>query len=138
MSESSWQGPLPEPTLDSQPFWDGLREHRLVLQCCLECHQVRHYPRPVCDRCHSMECDWVEASGRGKVHSWTVSHHPFHPAFKELVPYVLVTVDLDAGVRMQSRLIDAEGVELEIGVLVELAFQEVCEGITLPLFRPLA
>ena len=31
--------------------------------------RIRHYPRPVCDACYSMEVAWIEASGRGRVHS---------------------------------------------------------------------
>jgi uncharacterized OB-fold protein len=64
--------PLPEPTRDSKPYWDGLKEGRLLLQQCAACRKIRHYPRPVCDTCYSMEVAWIEASGRGRVHSWTV------------------------------------------------------------------
>ena len=71
--------PLPEPTRDSKPYWDGLNEGRLLLQQCAACRRIRHYPRPVCDACYSMDVTWIEASGRGRVHSWTVAHHPFHP-----------------------------------------------------------
>jgi uncharacterized OB-fold protein len=35
------------------------------------------------------------ASGRGRVHSWTVAHHPFHPGFKEELPYIVAIVDLE-------------------------------------------
>ena len=81
--------PLPEPSIDSQPFWDGLKDRRIMLQRCSDCGTIRHYPRPMCDKCHSMECDWVEASGHGTIYSWTESHHPFHFGFKaeNRVPY---------------------------------------------------
>ena len=46
--------PLPEPTRDSKPYWDGLNEGRLLLQQCAACRRIRHYPRPVCDACYSM------------------------------------------------------------------------------------
>src|SRR5678816_4904029 len=84
--------PLPEPTRDSKPYWDGLNEGRLLLQQCAACMRIRHYPRPVCDACYSMEVAWIEASGRGRVHSWTVAHHPFHPGFKEELPYIVAIV----------------------------------------------
>ena len=92
--------PLPEPTRDSKPYWDGLNEGRLLLQQCAACMKTRHYPRPVCDACYSMEVAWIEASGRGRVHSWTVAHHPFHPGFKAELPYIVAIVDLEEGVRM--------------------------------------
>jgi imidazolonepropionase-like amidohydrolase len=72
----------PQPTPDTQPYWDGLTAHVLRLQRCADCGKVRHYPRPVCDACYSMRVDWIDASGRGNVHSWTTTHHAFHPGFK--------------------------------------------------------
>ena len=127
--------PLPQPSLESAPFWQGLLEHRLLLQRCAGCAKIRHYPRPVCDVCYTMEYDWVDASGRGTVHSWTVSHHAFHPGFKTDLPYSVVTVDLDEGVRMQSRLIGASPDRLCIGLPVEVVYEDVTPELTLALFR---
>ncbi len=75
-----------------------------MLQSCGACGKVRHYPRPLCDACYSFDVRWIDAKGRGTVHSWTVTHHAFHPGFKADLPYVLVTVDLTEGVRMQAPL----------------------------------
>ncbi len=135
MSDNSYSKPLPEPTLDSQPFWDALKKHRLELQKCGDCGKIRHYPRPVCDKCYSMKVEWVEASGKGKVFSWTVSHHPFHPGFKEDVPYILATVELEEGVRMISRLKGVKAEEMEIGMPVEVFFEDATEEFTMPMFR---
>lgn len=127
--------PLPRPTIDSAPFWAGLKAHRMVLQKCADCGRVRHYPRPVCDSCFSMKVAWTEASGRGTVYSWTETHHPFHAGFRGETPYILVTVDLDEGVRMQSRLIDASMADLRIGLPVEVVYVDATDEVTLPLFR---
>ena len=132
---NDYDKPLPEPTLDSQPYWDGLSEHRLLLQSCARCKKIRHYPRPVCDNCYSMDCAWTEASGKGTVHSWTVSHHAFHPGFKGDVPYVEVTVDLDEGVRIQSLLVDGASEDLRIGMPVEVVFEDVTRNTTMAFFR---
>ena len=35
-----------------------------MLQRCADCGRVRHYPRPLCDACHSFAVDWVEAPAR--------------------------------------------------------------------------
>jgi hypothetical protein len=45
----------------------------------------------------------MTASGTGKVHSWTVAHHPYHPAFVTEVPYTLVLVELSEGPRAMGR-----------------------------------
>ncbi len=127
---------VPTPTADTQPYWDGLNEGRLRLQCCADCGKLRHYPRPVCDACFSMNATWQDASGNGRVHSWTVTHHAFHPGWKADLPYTLVTVDLDEGVRMQAQLRRLDASELRIGLPVRVAYEKATEGLTLPVFEP--
>ena len=91
--------PKPQVTELSRPYWEAAAEGRLVLQTCAACGKVRHYPRLLCDDCYSDAVVWAPASNRGKVHSWTVAHYAYHPAFAAELPYTLVTVDLDEGVR---------------------------------------
>ena len=104
--------PIPNPTALSQPYWDGVSVGELRLQTCVVCDTPRHYPRLLCDRCYSDEVRWVVASGKGKIHSWTIAHHPYHPAFVTEVPYTLVLVDLEEGPRAMGRF---EGATLSIG-----------------------
>ena len=87
----------------SRPFWEGAVQGRLMIQRCVSCGKLRHYPRPLCDECYADAVEWVEASRTGRIHSWTVAHHAFHPAFKAELPYTLVTVDLDEGPRALGR-----------------------------------
>jgi hypothetical protein len=124
--------PLPEPTPDTQPYWDGLRAHRLLIQSCVRCGKLRFYPRPMCDACYSMECGWVEASGGGAVHSWTVTHHPFHAGFKGELPYILATVDLVEGVRVNAQVRGIDAAELRAGLPVRVGFEAAEDGLTLP------
>ncbi len=104
--------PLPPDVPLSRAYWQAAREGRLVVQRCTECGTLRHYPRLLCNVCHDKGVEWFELSRLGGVHSWTESHHAFHPAFREDVPYVLVTVDLQEGVRALGRW---SGSELHIG-----------------------
>ena len=127
--------PLPEPSIDSLPYWEGLKDRRVMLQRCSDCRTVRHYPRPMCGECHSMEVDWIEASGKGRVYSWTVAHHPFHIGFKAETPYILATVDLEEGVRIQSQLLDVDPADLKIGLAVEVIFGQETDDLVLPYFR---
>lgn len=125
---------VPAPTAESLPYWNGLREGRLRLQRCADCGKVRHYPRPVCDTCWSMNVDWVDASGNGTVHSWTVTHYAFHPGFKGDLPYVLLTVDLEEGVRLNAQ---ARGIaDPRVGMPVRIAFEHATDELTLPVFEP--
>ncbi len=81
-------------------------------------------------------CEWVEASGNGKVHSWTVTHHPFNIGFKRDLPYALATVDLAEGVRMQAQLRDVPAERIAIGLPVALRVERAKDGLTLPYFVP--
>ncbi|MDA0824063.1 MAG: OB-fold domain-containing protein [Proteobacteria bacterium] len=77
---------------------------------------------------------WVTASGKGKIHSWTVAHHPYHPAFVTEVPYTLVLVDLVEGPRAMGRW---NGDSLKIGDEVQGKFV-VREGGSDLIFSPTA
>ena len=125
--------PQPTPSEESQPYWHALREHRLVFQQCAECGKLRHYPRPMCDACYSMNVRWQESSGRGTLQSWTIAHHPFHLAFNNAVPYPLVTVAMDEGVRMHAPWrgsVDA----LTLGLPVRVVFEQIDQQLILPAF----
>lgn len=124
--------PTPEPTIDSKPYWDGLKERRLLLQQCGNCGLVRHYPRPMCAACHSLEVRWIESSRQGRLHSWTEVHHPFVPALRDEIPHVMATVELEEGVRLQCQMLDAEAAALRLDLPVEIVFREVQDDLVLP------
>jgi hypothetical protein len=134
MSAEAYLKPQPEPSPESKPYWDGLLEGRLMLQSCGSCGKVRHYPRPMCAACHSFEVKWIEASGKGKVHSWTETHHAFNPGFKGELPYVLVTVDLAEGVRVNAPLRGTPVSKLVIGMAVKLVIERPRSDLALPAF----
>ncbi len=126
---------VPEPTADTKPFWAAMEEDRLVLQRCLSCKKIRNYPRPVCDACHSMEYDWIEASCKGTLHSWTITHHPFHSGLTYQLPFALLTVDLEEGVRLQAKAQGIENSELKVGMPVKVGFEHLHPGLTLPVIE---
>jgi uncharacterized OB-fold protein len=128
--------PVPHPTPDTQPHWDGLARGEYLIQRCRDCGKLRHYPRPVCDGCWSMAHDWVPASGRGTLHSWTVCHHPFHIGFKARSPYVLVTVALEEGVRAIGQLRELGPDDLRLGLELRIGFEQEGDGPVLAVFRP--
>ena len=127
--------PIPSPSAETQPYWDGLAAHRLTIQACADCGRLRHYPRPVCDACLSMAVRWQMLSGTGTVHSWAVTHHAFHPGFRKAVPYTLVTVDLAEGVRLNAQWRGPEGT-MRLGLPVRIGFEAGAGGFTLPVVLP--
>ena len=137
MSETS---PIPRPL----PRMDGLhgdfyrecaREGRLVFQRCQECGTLRHPPRVLCAECGSDRVSWVPSAGRGTVFSWTVIHQAPHPAFAGQVPYAVVVVELEEGVRIVASLRELAPANLELGLSVEVLLEEVSEGVLLPYVR---
>ena len=134
MSTSHVPRPTPPITDLSRPYWDAAAQGRLLVQTCGACGRWRHYPRLLCDQCYSSEVLWKQASGRGKVHSWTVSHHAYHPAFADELPYALVTIDLDEGVRALGRF-RGDATRLSIGLAVQAAFETRDGGVDL-VFTP--
>ena len=134
MSETT--KPAPHPSALTQPYWDGTAAGELRVQRCTNCGKLRHYPRYICDACHSFDVAWVACSGQGTVHSWMIAHHPFHPGFKQELPYTLVTVDLAEGVRALGRFAEADGKGLRLGLPVRVTFVEGGGGYRLPCFVP--
>lgn len=128
--------PLPRPDADTEAFWTGLREGRLLLQHCLACDAVHYYQQGLCRTCGSDQLEHRPASGRGKVHAFSVVHRAPGPAFKDETPYAVLLVELAEGPRMISRLIDADPATAEFDLDVELVCVAVDERITLPYFRP--
>jgi uncharacterized OB-fold protein len=128
--------PHPVPSLDSAPFWEWCRRHELRLQRCLACGAWRFHPRPRCPRCRSADHEWARASGRGRVHTFTICHPPVLPAFADRVPYNAVVVRLDEGPFMVSNLVECANEEIEVEMPVEVVFVDVDDELALPQFRP--
>lgn len=127
--------PLPVPDAETAPYWDAAANGRLVIQKCSDCGTFRFYPRLVCPSCMSENVEWVEASGRGRVYSYTIVHRA-PPAFRDDAPYVVAVIELEEGVRLMSRLdIDPPG-DAAIDMPVKVTFEKISDDITLPHFVP--
>jgi uncharacterized protein len=130
------QIPSPEAHGLSARYWEGTREGRFVVQRCAGCGTLRHYAQILCSACWSHEHDWVELNGGGLVHSWTVTHHAFHAAFRDALPYALVTVDMDEGVRALGRLDGMDADDLKIGLRLRATFIMAKDGFGRLTFVP--
>ena len=128
--------PLPRVTPDSKPFWDALRERKLLLPFCEECGRPHLPPGPVCPFCFSDRLAWRPARGHGKISTWTVVHKAWFPAFAADVPYNVVQVELDEGPRLTANVIGLPNEQLAVGLRVVVDFDVVTAEITLPRFRP--
>lgn len=118
---------------DSRPFWEGTKNHKLMIQWCAECHKFIFYPRIICPHCFSEQVSWVEASGRGSIHSYTVIHRAA-PPFNEQTPYVVAIIELNEGVRMVSRIVD-DWEKVSIDKQVSVVYEKIDDEVTLPYFQ---
>ncbi|MCP1845418.1 putative OB-fold protein [Bradyrhizobium sp. USDA 4524] len=134
-SENSTRKPLPAPDADTTAFWRGLRQGKLLLQHCRRCRNVQYYQQTTCRECGGDELVHRPATGRGKVHSFSVVYRAPGPAFKADVPYAVLLVELDEGPRMISTLTGSDPADVTFDMEVELAFDQVSDDITLPRFR---
>lgn len=128
--------PVPERDHDSAPHWDGLLERRLVLQECRNCERLRYPAMSHCPYCAATGHAWRVLSGRGRVYSWIVVRRAFWPEFEAEVPYALLSVDLDEGVRLVARMDEIEA--LDFGLEVAAVYVTHPEWVELRFARPAA
>jgi uncharacterized OB-fold protein len=127
---------LPCPTPESAPFWQGCRDHKLLLQYCAACGAHQFYPRIICANCMSEQLEWREASGRGIVETYTIVTRAVSDAYAADAPYVIALITLDEGPRMMSNVIGCDVESVKCGVAVEVVFEQWSAEITMPKFRP--
>ncbi|MEV8451058.1 bifunctional MaoC family dehydratase N-terminal/OB-fold nucleic acid binding domain-containing protein [Streptomyces sp. NPDC052095] len=130
--------PRPVVNRDNAGFWQGVAEHRLLIQRCGGCGTLRFPWLPGCNACGGQEWDTVEASGEGTVHSHVVMHHPPFPAFAPDGgggPYAVALIELAEGVRMVSNVVGVPYDKVRIGMPVRLEFLRTDPELELPVFR---
>lgn len=128
--------PAPLLTEDNHEFWDAAKQHRFVAQQCSSCHELRHPPRPMCPHCGSLDHQMAELSGMGTVYSYSLLHHPQHPAFT--YPVVAAIIDLDEGLRFVSNVVDCDPHDVTVGMPVTVRFEPTANDGVVPVFRPAA
>jgi hypothetical protein len=129
----------PRPSLDGPngEFYRRLAETReLAFQRCDACGLVRHPPRVQCASCGSAAFGFASSSGRGRIHTWTVTHQALVPAFARETPYAVVVTELDEGVRIVSGIREMTPEMLSLELPVEVVLEEVADGLVLPFVRP--
>lgn len=133
---SAYKKPVPVPDHVSAPYWAGCARHELLLQCCDACGTVQFYPRPICLSCMSEQLTWKKANGKGTIHTFSTIRQNRSPGFIEDVPYVLAVVTLDEGPNMTTNIVQCAPEDVRIGLPVEVVFEDISDGISLPKFRP--
>jgi uncharacterized OB-fold protein len=126
---------LPQPTPETQHFWDGTRAGELRLQRCNACTKVYFPPRPFCPACASRDVSVVKASGNAILDTYVI-HHRKVPGFEP--PYAIAVVRLAEGPRMMTNIVECPQTPeaLQLDMPLEVVFEKQNDTVTLPLFRP--
>ncbi|MGD9946481.1 MAG: Zn-ribbon domain-containing OB-fold protein [Burkholderiaceae bacterium] len=111
---SDAQGGQPCQYVDADPFWQGLREGRLVLQYCLDAQRFQHPPGPVSIYTGRRRLSWRPVSGAGRVHAFTTLRTKGLGADGRL-PYLLALIELHEGARILAHLHGPADAEWRIG-----------------------
>lgn len=119
---------------DNTAFWTSSGDGRLHLNRCGECGWWIHPAAPRCRRCRSANVAPQPVSGRGRVATFTVNHKAWIPGSE---PYIVALVELveQPALFLTTNLVDIDGDDIELGMEVELVFEEG-DGVWYPLFRP--
>jgi uncharacterized OB-fold protein len=122
---------LPPPAIseETQAYWDAAGKGKLLVRKCTSCGQAHHYPRTICPFCFSDKTEWVEASGKGTIYSYSVMR-------RAPVPYAIGYVTLAEGPRMLTNIVDCDFDKLKCDQPVTVVFKPTDGGPPLPMFTP--
>jgi uncharacterized OB-fold protein len=126
--------PLPQTDGADGPFWQALRRREIEVQRCGSCGTHRFPATRICAQCRSDASEWVAVAPSGTLETWCVFHRPYFEGLP--VPYTVIQVRLDCGVRVFANPSGVETSALRIGMPVEAAFENVTPDVTLLMFRP--
>ncbi len=127
MSERNY--PDPAINMESETYWQAANDGKLLVKLCESCNETHFYPRAICPGCMSDNTVWQEASGKGRIYSYSVMR-------RADPPYAIAYVTLDVGVTMLTNIVDADFDALSVDMPVEVTFRKTEGGQALPVFRP--
>jgi len=126
--------PLPQTDGPDRPFWQALRRREVQVQRCRSCGMHRFPATRYCAHCRSDESEWVAVAPSGTLETWCVFHRPYFEGLP--VPYTVIQVRLDCGVRVFANPAGVENGALRIGMPVDAVFEDVAPDVTLLMFKP--
>ena len=124
---------LPPVDAVTQGWWDSTQERRLVVQRCLACGHLQHYPRALCTSCGATSLEWSQVAGDGVFDSFTVVHRGL-PGYD--APYVVARVRLTEGPILLTNLVEGELDSWACDAPVTVVWHALGDGRHLPLFAP--
>jgi uncharacterized OB-fold protein len=126
--------PLPQTAGADAPFWQALRGREVKVQRCNSCGTHRFPATRFCAKCRSDASEWVAVAPTGTLETWCVFHQSYFEGLP--VPYTVIQVKLECGVRLFSNPSGVEANMLRIGMPMTAVFEDVTDDVTLLKFKP--
>lgn len=133
MSQSPPAKPQPVADTETTPYWQAAANGELKLQRCQNCGTLQALPRITCSSCRSSQLDWIRASGKGTVASYSWVERGPSKAFQQ--PYMLALIDLAEGVRLMLNIVGDDREATRIGDSVDIVFEARGDACQLPQAR---
>ena len=130
--------PIPSPQGESDYYWEKAKQGELWLRNCDSCGKPYFYPRDISPCCFSRDTSWVQASGKATLYTYGIVQRAPHPGFRDDLPLVTAIVELEEGPLMPTNVVmdDPTPEKLQIGMPLEVIFEDITDTIALPKFKP--
>lgn len=124
--------PAPKPMNFTKPFWEAAKQGKFLLQYDPEAKKYQFNPRAISIYTGKQNLEWREASGKGKVYAYTITHRS---PLGDVPPYIIATVDLDEGARMMVNVVNCGNDEIKTGMPVRVVWVTTGD-YQYPVFEP--
>lgn len=124
----------------SEPYWEGAKSHRLLIQRCESCGYYNHPPSFLCLGCKDRNAPlaFQQVTGEGAVYSWFIHHDTQVGGFEDRIPYMVIAVELieQPGLFVVGNMLNCQYDQVEMGMQVELVWETGSEDIEILQFQP--
>ena len=121
--------PSPPQSVENEAFWAAANEGKLMIPRCKDTGRFFWYPRNLSPFTLSDNVEWVEASGKGTIYTYSIMR-------RADPQYAIAYVTLEEGVTMMTNIVDCDFDSLSVGQAVQLVMQASEDGQKVPVFKP--
>jgi uncharacterized protein len=141
IQETQLHRDYPLPDVDDpimRPFWDGCHAGRFLQQRDRVTGALHWPPKPQYWK-GGQRLEWFEHEGVGEVYTYVVGSEPFLPAFKHLLPHIMVVTEVRHGsgrARLVGHMVHCSPAQMRFGMRVRVVFKRLTDRVTLPVWEP--
>jgi uncharacterized OB-fold protein len=128
--------PIPEMNDISKPYWDAVQREEFFLQRNKKTGNYLFIPRELASDDFSQDLEWVKASGKGEIATFSIAKPPLFEFYAAELPYVVAIIKLSEGPQMMSNIINCNPEDVHVGMNVKVTFEERKDGFKIPQFEP--